>query len=99
VVQQLAHQQLAVHNVLAAVHQIVVPVAVALQVHLEKMQARAASANLNLEKRYAMNSTICKRRNWVAQLFRTAMERLQFVCDAVQHLQISQKRLVQMQQL
>ena len=45
----------------------VVQVAAVQQVHLERMQARAASANLNLEKRYAMNSTICKRHNWVAQ--------------------------------
>ena len=97
VVHQLAHQQLAVHNVQAAVHQIVVLVAAAQQEHLEKMPARAASANLNLEKRYAMNSTICKRRNWAVQLFRTVMERLQSVCVVVQHLQISLTRLAQMQ--
>jgi hypothetical protein len=94
---QLAHQQLVVHSVQAAVL-IAVQVAAALQVLSERMQARAASANQNQEKRCAMNSTICKRHNWVAQLFRTVMERLRSVCVAVQLLQISQKRSAQMQQ-
>jgi hypothetical protein len=97
VVLQLVHQLLVVHNVLVAVL-IVVQVAAALQVHSERMQVRAASANQNLEKRCAMNSTICKRHNWVAQLFRTVMERLRSVCVVVQLWQISLKRLVQMQQ-
>jgi hypothetical protein len=94
---QLARQQLVVHNVQAAVL-IAVQVAAALQVHSERMQARAASANQNQEKRCVMNSTICKRHNWVAQLFRTVMERLRSVCVAVQLWQISQKRSAQMQQ-
>jgi hypothetical protein len=97
VAQQQARQQLVVHNVQAAVL-IAVQVAAALQVHLERMQVRAASANQNQEKPCAMNSTICKRHNWVAQLFRTVMERLRSVCVAVQLLQISQKRSAQMQQ-
>jgi hypothetical protein len=96
-VHQLAHQLLVVHNVQVAVL-IAVQVAAELQVHSERMQARAASANQNLEKRCAMNSTICKRHNWVAQLFRTVMERLRSACVAAQLLQISQKRLVQMPQ-
>jgi hypothetical protein len=62
------------------------------------MQVRAVSANQNLEKRYAMNSTICKRHNWVAQSFRTEMARHKSVCVAVQLWQISQKKLAQMQQ-
>jgi hypothetical protein len=94
---QLVHQLLVVHNVQAAVL-IAVPVAAALQVHLERMQVRAASANQNQEKRCVMNSTICKRHNWVVQLFRTVMERLRSVCVAVQLWQISLKRSVQMQQ-
>jgi hypothetical protein len=65
-VHQLARQQLVVHNVQVAVL-IAAQVVAVLQVHLERMQARAASANQNQEKRYAMNSTICKRHNWVAQ--------------------------------
>jgi hypothetical protein len=65
-VHQLARQQLVAHNVQAAVL-IAAQVVAVLQVHLERMQARAASANQNQEKRYAMNSTICKRHNWVAQ--------------------------------
>ena len=77
---------------------IAVLVAAVQQVHSVRMQVRAASANQNLEKRCAMNSTICKRHNWVAQLFRTEMARLKFVCVAVQHLQISLKRLAQMPQ-
>jgi hypothetical protein len=97
-VHQLVHQLLVVHNVQVAVL-IAAQVVAALQVHLEKMPARAASANQNQEKRYAMNSTICKRHNWVAQLFRTEMAKLKSVCVAVQRWQISLKRLVQMQQL
>jgi hypothetical protein len=62
------------------------------------MQVRAVSANQNLEKRCAMNSTICKRHNWVAQLFRTEMARHKSVCVAVQLWQISPKKLAQMQQ-
>jgi hypothetical protein len=96
-VHQLARQQLVVHNVQGAVL-IAAQVVAVLQVHLERMQARAASANQNQEKRYAMNSTICKRHNWVAQLFHTVMERLRSVCVAAQRLQISPTRLVQMQQ-
>jgi translation initiation factor IF-2 len=84
---QLVHQLLVVHNVQVAVL-IAVQVAAALQVHLERMQVRAASVNQNLEKPCAMNSTICKRHNWVAQLFLTVMERLRSVCVVVQLWQI-----------
>jgi hypothetical protein len=96
-VHQLVHQQLVVHNV-PAVHQIAAQVVAVQQVHLERMQARAASANQNLEKRYAMNSTICKRHNWVVQSFRTEMARHKSVCVVDQLWQISQKKLAQMQQ-
>jgi hypothetical protein len=85
-----------VHRV---VHQVaVVQVAVVQLVHLERMQANLLSANQNLEKRCVMNSTICKHQNWVAQLFLTVMERLKSVCAAVHHLQILQRRLMQIQQ-
>jgi hypothetical protein len=96
-VQLLVHQLLVVHNVQAAVL-IVVQVVAALQAHSERMQVRAASANQNQEKRCAMNSTICKRHNWVAQLFRTVMERHRSACVAVQRWQTLQRRLAQMQQ-
>jgi len=89
-VRQVVH--LAVHQVVA------VQVVAAQQVHLERMQVNLLSANQNQEKRCVMNSTICKRHNWVAQLFRTVMERLRSVCVAVQLWQISQKRSAQMQQ-
>jgi hypothetical protein len=95
---QLAHQVLVDRNV-QAVHQIAAQVVVVQLVHSERMQVRAASANQNLEKRCAMNSTICKRHNWVAQLFRTEMARPKSVCVAVQRWQISPKKLVQMLQL
>jgi hypothetical protein len=95
--QLLVHQILVAHNVQAAVL-IAAQVEAALQVHLERMQVRAASANQNQEKRCAMNSTICKLHNWVEQLFLTVMERLRSVCVVVQLWQISLKRSVQMQQ-
>jgi hypothetical protein len=86
---------LADHNVqVAVVHHN----AVAQVVHLERMRARSQDVNKSHARRYAMNSTICKLHNWVERLFPTAMERLQFVCVVVHHLQISQKRLVQIQQ-
>jgi hypothetical protein len=90
-------QLLVVHNVQAAAL-IAVQVVAVLQVHLERMQVKVASANLNQEKHCATNSTICKRHNWVAQLFLTATERLRSACVAAQPLQISQRKLVLMQQ-
>jgi hypothetical protein len=87
---------LQVHVQVAA--QIVAAVAVVLAVHSERIRARAASVNRRAEKHCAMNSTICKLHNWVELLFLTVMARLRFVCAAVRHSQISQKKLVQIQQ-
>jgi hypothetical protein len=68
-------------------------------VHLEKMRARVLSESQRAEKRYAMNSTICRHQNLAALLFRTVMDQLQYVCD-VEHLwQISQTKLMPIQQL
>jgi hypothetical protein len=89
-VQQLVDRSVQVavvhHNVVAQV------------VHLERMQARSQDVNKSLARRYVMSSTICRHHNLVAQLFLTVMARLQFVCAAVHLWQISQKRLVQIQQ-
>ena len=88
-------EQLADHSVqVVVVHHN----AVAQVEHLERMQVRSQDVNKSHARRYAMNSTICKLHNWVERLFLTAMERLQFACVVVHHLQISQKRLVQIQQ-
>ena len=73
-------------------------VAVVLAVHLERMQARSQDVNKNHVRLYAMNSTICRHHNLVAQLFLTAMARRQFVCAVELHWQILQTRLVQIQQ-
>jgi hypothetical protein len=62
------------------------------------MQANLQSANQNREKRYAMNSTICKRHNWVAQSYRTVMEKLRFVCVAVHRWLTLPRKLAQIQQ-
>jgi hypothetical protein len=77
---ELVHQQLVRQRVQAAVghHNVAVPV-----VHSEKMQVRVLSESQRAEKRCAMNSTICKRQNLVAQLFRTVMVQLPYVCVAV----------------
>jgi hypothetical protein len=90
----LAHQQLVVRRVQVAVvhHNVAVPV-----VHSEKMRARVLSESQRAEKRCAMNSTICKHQNLAAQLFRTAMDQLQYVCAAV-HLWLTlPTKLVQIQ--
>jgi hypothetical protein len=79
---ELVHQQLVVQRVqVAVVHRN----AAAPVVHSEKMQARVLSESQRVEKRYAMNSTICRHQNLVALLFRTVMVQLQFACD-VEHL-------------
>jgi hypothetical protein len=77
---ELAHLQLAVQHVQVAVvhHNVAAPV-----VHSEKMRARVLSESQRAEKRYAMNSTICRHQNLVALLFRTVMVQLQYVCVAV----------------
>jgi hypothetical protein len=89
-VRQVVH--LAVHQVVA------VQVVAAQQAHLERMQVNLLSANQNQEKRYVMNSTICKHQSWVAQLFLTEMEKLRSACAAVLHSQILQRRSMQIQQ-
>jgi hypothetical protein len=75
----------------------VAQVVVALLVHLERMQVNLQSVSRSHERRCAMNSTICKRQNWVAQLFHTVMAQPRFVCDEVHHLQISLRELAQIQ--
>jgi hypothetical protein len=84
--------------VVQVAEQIAVAVAAALAVHLERIKVRAASASQRVEKRYAMNSIICKHHNLVEQLFLTVMAKLKFACVAVHHLQTLQRKLVQIQQ-
>jgi hypothetical protein len=84
--------------VVQAADQIAVAVVVVLVVHLERIKARAVSANQRVEKRCAMNSTICKHHNLVEQLFLTAMVKLKFACAVVLLLQTLQKKLMQIQQ-
>jgi Na+-transporting methylmalonyl-CoA/oxaloacetate decarboxylase beta subunit len=85
--------------VVLAADLIVVPAAEALLAHLERMPANLQSVSKSLVKLYAMNSTICKHQNWVAQLFLTEMVQPKFECDAVHRWQISQRELAQIQQL
>jgi hypothetical protein len=77
---ELVHQQLVVQHVQVAVvhHNVAVPVVLS-----EKMRARVLSESQRVEKRCAMNSTICKHQNLAAQLFRTVMDQRQYVCAAV----------------
>jgi hypothetical protein len=77
---ELARQQPVVQRVQVAVvhHNVAVPV-----VHSEKMRARVLSESQRAEKHCAMNSTICKHQNLVAQLFRTVMVQLRYACVAV----------------
>jgi hypothetical protein len=91
----LARQQPVVQRVRVAVvrHNVVVPA-----VHSEKMRARVLSESQRAERRCAMNSTICRRQNLVAQLFRTVMDQLRYACVAVHRLLTSQTKLVQIQQ-
>jgi hypothetical protein len=91
----VAAQLLAVQLVQVVVvhHNAAVPV-----VHSVRMQARVLSESQRAERRYAMNSTICKRQNSVAQLFHTVMDLLQYVCDAEHHWQISLTRSMPIQQ-
>jgi hypothetical protein len=101
VIQVHIKQLVAVHLqrvVVQVVDQIVVAVAVALAVHSERIKARAANVNRRAEKHCAMNSTICRHHNLVAQLFLTVMERRKFVCVADHPLLTLQKKLVQIQQ-
>jgi hypothetical protein len=100
-IQVLIKQLAAVHQLQVVVQvavQIAVALAVVLVVHLERIKARAANANQRVEKRYAMNSTICKHHNLVAQLFLTVMAKHRFACVVDHHLQILQKKLMQIQQ-
>jgi hypothetical protein len=78
--------------------QIAAAVAAVLAVLLERIRARAASANQRVEKHYAMNSTICRHHNLVAQLFLTVTEKHRFACAVDHRSQILQKKLVQIQQ-
>jgi len=91
----LVHQQLVLQRVQVAVvhHNVAVQAE-----HLEKMRARNQDVNLNQEKHYVMNSTICRHHNLVEQSSHTVMARLLFVCDAVPHWQISPTRSMQIQQ-
>jgi hypothetical protein len=77
---ELVHQQLELQRVQVAVvhHNVAVPVVLS-----EKMRARVLSESQRVEKRCAMNSTICKHQNLAAQLFRTVMDQRQYVCAAV----------------
>jgi hypothetical protein len=77
---ELVHQQLVVQRVQVAVvhHNVAVPA-----VHLERMPARVLSESQRAEKRCVMNSTICKRQNLAALLFRTVMVQLQYACVVV----------------
>jgi hypothetical protein len=79
---ELVHQQLVVQRVQVAVvhHNVAAPVE-----HSEKMRARVLSESQRVAKRCAMNSTICRHQNLVAQLFRTVMDLRQCVCVAVRH--------------
>jgi hypothetical protein len=92
--QELVHQ-VVVHSVQVAVvhHNVVAQVE-----HLERMQVRNQDVNKSLVRRYVMSSTICRHHNLVAQLFLTVMARLQFACVVEPLWQISQTRLVQIQQ-
>jgi hypothetical protein len=102
VIQVHIKQLVAVHLqqvVVLVVDQIAAVVAAVQVVHLVKIKARAANVNRRVEKHCAMNSTICRHHNLVAQLFLTVMERQIFECVAVHPLQISPKRLAQIQQL
>jgi hypothetical protein len=93
---ELVHQQLVVQRVQAAVGHLNVAVPV---VHSERMQARVLSESQRAEKHCVMNSTICKRQNLVARLFRTVMVQLQYACVAV-HLWLTlPTKLGQIQQL
>jgi hypothetical protein len=92
---ELVHQQLVVQRVqVAVVHHNVA----ALVVHSEKMRARVLSESQRVAKHFAMNSTICRHQNLVAQLFRTVMDQHQYVCVAVHHWPTSLTKLVQIQQ-
>jgi hypothetical protein len=88
IIQVHTKQLVAVHLqqvVVQVVDQIVAAVAVAQVVHSERIKVRAANVNRRAEKHCAMNSTICRHQNLVAQLFRTVMDQLQYVCVAVPH--------------
>jgi hypothetical protein len=92
---ELVHQQLVVQHVQVAVvhHNVAAPV-----VHSERMRARVLSESQRVAKHYAMNSTICRHQNLVAQLFRTVMVQLQYVCVAVLPWPTLRTKLVQIQQ-
>jgi hypothetical protein len=101
IIQVHIKQLVAVHLqqvVAQVVDQIVAAVAVAQVVHSERIKVRAANVNRRAEKHCAMNSTICRHHNLVAQLFLTVMERRKFVCVADHPLLTLQKKLVQIQQ-
>jgi hypothetical protein len=100
-IQVLTKQLVAVHllQVLVQVAALIaVAVAVVLVAHSERIKAKAASASQRVEKHCGMNSTICKLHNLVEQLFLTVMAKRRFVCVVDHHLQILQKKLMQIQQ-
>ena len=68
-------------NLAAPVVVLVLAVAAQRAAPLEKV--RAIRRSKNQERRYAMNSTICKRQNLAAQLFHTVMVQPLSVCVAV----------------
>jgi hypothetical protein len=101
VIQVHIKQLVAVHLqqvVVLVVDQIAAVVAAVQVVHLVKIKARAANVNRRVEKHCAMNSTICRHHNLVAQLFLTVMARRRYVCVADHHLQTLQRKSVQTQQ-
>jgi hypothetical protein len=65
-------------------------------VHLEKVAERKRV--IRVRKRFVKRSTIWRRPQLVAQLFRAVMEILQCGYDAALHLQILQRRLAQIPQ-
>jgi hypothetical protein len=95
---QQVHQVLLEHQV-PVVQVLVARNAEVLAEHLVKMQVKIVRENQKVEKLCVMSSTICKHRNWVAQLYLTVMERLRFACAVELHLQILPKKLMQILQL
>jgi hypothetical protein len=68
-----------------------------LLVHLES-KAENLARRIRVRKRYVKSSTIWRRLHLVAQLFHTVMANQQFAYVAAQHLWISQKKSVAIQQ-
>jgi hypothetical protein len=101
IIQVHIKQLVAVHLLQVRVQvavQIAAAVAAALVVPSERIKVRAVNVNRRAEKHCAMNSTICRHHNLVAQLFLTVMARRKYVCVADHPSQILQKKLARIQQ-